>query len=369
MDTWATSSISPQLNSMAVTKEFAVDYERHQKLFPADLRPQAHEIIRTWAFYTIVKSLYHEDTIPWKNLMISGWCLDANRAKMSKSKGNVVTPRELIEQKGADIVRYWASNSKLGVDIAYSEDVFKIGHRLCTKLWNASKFVHIHLANVKGIPSTTINDINQGTVFESLDLWLITKLTRVIESSTKSFLEFEYSDARVAIEEFFWKDFCDNYLELIKGRIYNEESEHHKSRQSAIYTLYHSLKTLFKLFAPFMPHLVEQLNLDIFHDKDSIHRKGNWPKLEEFHQDNLATQEGENCIAILELVRKYKSTHNLSLKTQLNLVEYSGIELSTSSAVDLKNAANTNNIAYNQTLKGDDLLKSEDNRVFVKVVN
>ncbi len=367
MDTWATSSISPQLNSMAINQDFAVDYERHKKLFPADLRPQAHEIIRTWAFYTIVKAMYHENSIPWKNLMISGWCLDANRAKMSKSKGNVVTPRELIEQKGADIVRYWASNSKLGVDIAYSEEVFKIGHRLCTKLWNASKFVHIHLANVEGMPSTTKNDINQGIIFESLDLWLITKLTKVIDNATKSFMQFEYCDARTYIEEFFWKDFCDNYLELIKGRIYNEEPNQQKSRQSAIYTLHHTLKTLFKLFAPFMPHIVEQLHEDIFKATDSIHQKGNWPKLEEYHQDDQAGKEGENCIAILELVRKYKSTHNLSLKTQLNLVEYSGIELSGSSSVDLKNAANTNVITYSQTLSGDNLLISEDNKVSVKV--
>jgi len=140
MDTWATSSISPQLSSKGISGEISFDKQRHEKLFPADLRPQAHEIIRTWAFYTIVKSALHQNSIPWKNLMISGWCLAADKTKMSKSKGNVVTPTSLIEEKGSDIVRYWASTSHLGADTAYSEEVFKIGQKLITKFFNAAKF-------------------------------------------------------------------------------------------------------------------------------------------------------------------------------------------------------------------------------------
>ncbi|MDE3038536.1 MAG: class I tRNA ligase family protein, partial [Pseudomonadota bacterium] len=139
MDTWATSSISPQINAKSLAPN---------KLFPADLRPQAHEIIRTWAFYTIVKAHLHANTIPWKNLMISGWCLAADKTKMSKSKGNVVTPVALIEEKGSDAVRYWASTSRLGADTAFSEDLLKIGRKLVTKLWNASNFAALNLNHI-----------------------------------------------------------------------------------------------------------------------------------------------------------------------------------------------------------------------------
>jgi len=130
MDTWATSSISPQLSSKGISGNLMLDAARHKKLFPADLRPQAHEIIRTWAFYTLVKAHLHEDTIPWKNLIISGWCLAADKTKMSKSKGNVVTPVGLLQEHGTDAVRYWASTSRLGADTAFSEDLLKIGTQI-----------------------------------------------------------------------------------------------------------------------------------------------------------------------------------------------------------------------------------------------
>lgn len=350
MDTWATSSISPQLNSQAINKNLSIDIARHEKLYPADLRPQGHEIIRTWAFYTIAKSLFHANSIPWKNLMISGWCLDSSRMKMSKSKGNVVSPLNLVEEKGADVIRYWASNSRLGVDIAFSEEIFKIGHKLCNKLWNASKFAAIHFERITGAPSTVKVDIANGTIFQALDLWLLSKLTETIKAATKSFSDFEYCDARVAIEEFFWKDFCDNYLELVKGRVYNAEPENQSSRQSAIFTIHHSLKTLFKLFAPFLPHITEQLNNTIFGDEKSVHMKGSWPKINDFAKDAKALLDGANALSVLELVRKYKSVNNLSLKVELELVEYAGEEISTSMCIDLKNAANAKNLRHNAKL-------------------
>ena len=144
MDTWATSSVSPQLSTHGISDDFTVNKERHDKLFPMDLRPQAHEIIRTWAFYTILKAHLHQNTLPWKNIMVSGWCLAEDQSKMSKSKGNVLVPEKLLEQYGSDVIRYWSANSKLGADTAYSEDVMKNGKRLVNKLWNAAKFVSIH---------------------------------------------------------------------------------------------------------------------------------------------------------------------------------------------------------------------------------
>lgn len=361
MDTWATSSISPQLNSWSVSDEFSIDAQRHSKLYPADLRPQAHEIIRTWAFYTIVKSMLHEDVAPWKNLIISGWCLAADKTKMSKSKGNIVTPTDLIISKGADVVRYWASTSKLGVDIAYSEEIFKIGGKLLTKLWNASKFVSIHLNAIHGQISTPSEDVKNGIIFESLDLWILSRLKNTVEKATHCFKEYEYSDARVAVEDFFWNDFCDNYLELMKVRIYNEDASNAKARQSAIYALSHCLKTLFKLFAPFMPHVTEELNHSLFGGQ-SIHIRGSWPNAEEHYFHEASNKVGLAVTRVLELVRKYKSVNNMSLKVPLEEVSYTGDDIDSSAINDLKNAANAKTIIRTANLSGE--LISSDNHEF-----
>ncbi|MDA0844245.1 MAG: DUF559 domain-containing protein, partial [Bacteroidetes bacterium] len=233
-----------------------LDAERHKKLFPADLRPQAHEIIRTWAFYTIVKAHLHEDTIPWKNLMISGWCLASDKTKMSKSKGNVVTPVDLIEEKGSDVVRFWASTSRLGADTAYSEDVLKIGKKLVTKLWNATKFAAIHLDKLTQKPSTAKADFEAGIINEPLDMWILTRLNKTIKKATQEFDKYEYCNARTAAEDFFWNDFCDNYLELVKTRVYGEaEGTSIEGRQSAVHTIYHCLDGILRLFAPIIPHI------------------------------------------------------------------------------------------------------------------
>ena len=135
MDTWATSSLTPQL-----TSHWSQNKERHQSVFPMDIRPQSHEIIRTWAFYTIVKAWIHEKSIPWKNVVISGWVLDPDRKKMSKSKGNVITPENLLDEYSSDAVRYWAAKARLGTDTAFDESIFTIGQKLTNKLFNASKF-------------------------------------------------------------------------------------------------------------------------------------------------------------------------------------------------------------------------------------
>ncbi|MFI4984208.1 MAG: valine--tRNA ligase [Rickettsiales bacterium] len=350
MDTWATSSISPQLNSRGISDEFFIDQKRHQNLFPADLRPQAHEIIRTWTFSTLVKSFYHSNSIPWKNIAISGWCLAADKTKMSKSKGNVVTPTELIIDRGADVVRYWASTSKLGVDIAYSEEMFKIGKKLVTKLWNASKFAALHLQHINGSPSTPAADANT-VITQSMDLWVLARLQRAVDKATKSFIAYDYADARVAAEDFFWNDFCDNYLEIIKGRIYNEAPENQAARQSAIYTVHHCLMALFRLFAPFVPHICEELNESIFGVDSSVCERGAWPKLAAQYYDEQAEIEGSNATKILELVRKFKSSNNISLKTPLEYVKFTGCSLTKSSLEDLRAATGAVTITAEDTLK------------------
>lgn len=324
MDTWATSSISPQINARGIGCEHDPDAKRHAQLFPADVRPQAHEIIRTWAFYTIVKAHLHEDTIPWKNLMISGWCLASDKTKMSKSKGNVVTPVELIQEKGSDAVRYWASTSRLGADTAFSEDVLKIGRKLVTKIWNASNFASMHLNKLAAAPTTAAKDIASGVITEPLDIWLLQRLHETVAKATAEFARYEYCDARVAVEDFFWNDFCDNYLELVKERAYNETGKNIRGQQSALATLHHALSGVLRLFAPFVPHVTEEIYSHIFDDAfdatGSVHARGNWPLAADYPTPAVEKDAGIAVMSILEAIRKSKSERNVSLKAPLGNV-------------------------------------------------
>lgn len=376
MDTWATSSVSPQLSSKAINKEFAVDYERHQKLFPADLRPQAHEIIRTWAFYTVVKAHLHENTIPWKNLMISGWCLASDKTKMSKSKGNVVTPVDLIEEKGADVVRYWSSTSRLGTDTAFSEDVLKIGRKLVNKIWNASQFAAIQLKNLKAKPQTAIKDVEDGIICEALDLWILTRLKRTIEKATREFEIFEYCNARVAVEDFFWNDFCDNYLELVKNRSYNEKGDDEIGQRSAVHTVYHCLEAILKLFAPITPHVTEELYSHIFPEKHeakgSIHARGMWPNSADYPMDEAAEQSGIAARNILDVIRKMKAENNVSVKWPIDNLTIGSGEMAGKREVvekvfhDLANVANAKNIEWLETMQESGALKTADDSYIIK---
>ena len=303
MDTWATSSISPQINAHSLAPN---------KLFPADIRPQAHEIIRTWAFYTIAKAHLHADTIPWKHVMISGWCLAADKTKMSKSKGNVVTPVALIEDKGADAVRYWASTSRLGADTAFSEDLLKIGKKLVGKIWNASNFIsQLPKPETPGTAAT-----------EMLDLWILSRLGRAVTKATEAFETFEYADARVAIEDFFWNDFCDNYLELVKARAYgNAIFSGTAGQQSASYTLELCLDVVLRLFAPFVPHVTEDIYTHLFPARGSIHARGTWPDAALLANNDDAERAGVAALEVLEAVRKAKSEAGVSIKTPVELIE------------------------------------------------
>lgn len=376
MDTWATSSISPQLSSHGISSEICFDESRHQKLFPADLRPQAHEIIRTWAFYTIVKAMLHENSVPWKNLMISGWCLAADKTKMSKSKGNVVTPTALIEERGSDIVRYWASTSHLGSDTAYSEEVFKIGQKLITKLFNAAKFCSMNFdatPSLRNLPTmlanATTSPLNKGeapqySITEAADLWILSKLYLTAKRATEEFEKFEYARAREVIEEFFWKDFCDNYLEICKVRSYGISAEKlvgldlndvsrkeiEAKQQSAIATLKICLNTILKLFAPFVPHICDEIFAVVFVEEfektGSINARGNWPKLSEKLFDQKFYAIGEAALAVIFEVRKFKSEQNISMKTVVQKIIVSSEKDLSEIAEDLKNVCNAEGLEF-----------------------
>ncbi len=309
LDTWATSSLTPQIATQWVN-----DKERHAKLFPMDIRPQSHEIIRTWAFYTILKAYTHEGEIPWRNVVISGWILDPDRKKMSKSQGNVVTPEPLLDQYGADSVRYWAGRARLGVDTAYDEQVFKVGRKLCTKLFNASKFV---LGRFEGIDPALLGP---EKIVADTDRAMIAELRPMVERATTAFEQFDYAQALSLTEDFFWRTFCDNYLELVKTRTYEETLSEGRLSAAACLRLVH--RALLRMFAPFLPFMSEEIWHWCYSDDagmhDSIHRSP-WPTLEELTavapppHPALFTDVFEG----IDNARKMKSQANLSMKADM----------------------------------------------------
>ncbi len=264
-DTWFTSSLSPQIGS-----HWEFDRERHRRLFPGDMRPQSHEIIRTWAFYTIAKALLHEDRIPWKHVVISGWVLDPDRKKMSKSVGNVVTPKPWIEKYGADACRYWAGSARLGTDTAFDEKVIKVGKRLVTKLFNAGKFVLAQGGDLHPITS-------------ELDRAFMGELRALVERATAAYAELEFGRALQETETFFWTRFTDTYLELAKGRARGDGSSP-EQQGSALASLRGGLSVLLRLFAPTLPYISEEVWSWCFAAETghpSIHRAP-WPGAADF---------------------------------------------------------------------------------------
>lgn len=319
MDTWATSSMTPQIVS-----HWGENDERHFKLFPMDIRPQSHEIIRTWAFYTILKAWMHFDEIPWKNILISGWILDPDRKKMSKSKGNVVTPHNLLAQYSSDAVRYWASRARLGVDTAFDEKVFKSGQKLSTKIFNASRFVLMQIASYLDSHSE-MPDVS--AISEELDRAFISRIKNMIEKGSESFETFDYATVLQIVESNFWF-FCDNYLELVKGRIYSSDNE--ESRASAIATLSYSLSVFLRMFSPFMPYITEEVWSWFFAENQgqpSIH-KSSWPTIKEIQTVKAPNDFGvlNTVIEVVEAIRSEKSSQQKTLKWPVQTLEIIGKE-------------------------------------------
>ena len=350
MDTWATSSVSPNLNSWGISDKYYLDPAKHKQLFPADLRPQGHEIIRTWAYYTMLKSYLHENCLPWKNIMISGWCLAKDKSKMSKSKGNIVDPMKLLDIYGADVVRYWASTSRLGTDTAYCEEVLKNGKRIINKLWNSAKFVSMHITDIKS-PDAIEELIQSKEIFYQTDLWILSKLQSTIDNVTTSLENYEYALGREYLEQFFWNAFCDNYVEIIKSRIYDRNNLNPQGKKSAQYTLYYVLHILLKAFAPYIPHITEEIYGTLYSDS-SVHEKGNWPQIKIAISAEDITQV-EKALLILDHVRKVKAQHNLSIKAEIELMEYrfaDNVILNHNMIEDLQHVTNTLNILHNNSL-------------------
>ena len=271
MDTWATSSLTPQIAGHA-----GEDEELFAKSFPMDLRPQAHEIIRTWLFTTILRSHLDYDELPWRNAAISGWVLDPDRKKMSKSVGNVVTPIGLLEEHGADAVRYWAASGRPGTDTAFDAQQMRVGRRLAVKLLNASKFALADLPSAGDRSGAHSLDGWVGQLTNPLDRAMIARLAAVVRDATASFEAYDYARALQHTEELFWW-FCDFYLELVKGRRYDSAGDP-GGAASVSRALRLSLSVFQRLFAPFLPFVCEEVWS--WWQAGSIHRAP-WPEVAE----------------------------------------------------------------------------------------
>jgi valyl-tRNA synthetase len=305
MDTWATSSLTPQ-----IVCGWPDDQDLFARTFPMDLRPQAHDIIRTWLFDTVHRSLLEHDSLPWKNAAISGWILDPDRKKMSKSKGNVVTPMSLLEEHGSDGARYWAASGRPGADTAFDTNQMRVGRRLAIKLLNASKFA---LAS----PDP------QGPITAAVDCALLRRLATLVDEATRDFEGYDYARVLQRTEEFFWR-FCDDYLELVKGRRYGEQGA--DAAASANSALAAALSVLLRLFAPFLPFVTEEVWS--WWRPGSIHRAA-WPTRAEVEALMPVRSEAERqsdqhtydwAIDVLSEIRRQRSEAKQPLRVPITRV-------------------------------------------------
>jgi Valyl-tRNA synthetase len=278
------------------------------------MRTQAHEIIRTWAFYTIVRSLFHMNRLPWKDIMICGFVLAKKGEKISKSKNNASSsPKELIERHSADALRYWAASAKLGTDTMFSEDELKTSKRFLTKLWNAASFCIMQLHDYDGIRPEKILPVDQ---------WIIEKAKTVQFEASSALQQYETGVAKHEIDDFFWNDFCDNYLEIVKDRLYKPEIHGNAERLSAQYALYNVLLEILKLYAIYVPYITEEIYQHYFiafEKTPSVHLL-QWELKSNIKNEALLCF-GENIKKVISEVRKYKSERNLSLKESIKLIK------------------------------------------------
>ncbi len=304
-DTWATSSLTPLINADWDWDSESEEYMMQRPgLYPMNLRPQGHDIISFWLFHTVVKCLEHTGEVPFEDVMINGMVLDENREKMSKSKGNVVLPQEVLEEYPVDAARYWSAGSRVGDDLPFNEGDLEAGEKLLRKLWNASKLVD-RLA-----PRDP--DVREEEL-EEIDRWMLAKLDETIEYVTEKMENYEFSKARDRLRHVFWETFCDNYLEISKQRLEGEDI------RSAEHALRRSHRAFLKMFAPFLSHITEEIWHEIY-GEGSIHTSS-WPEKEGVRAD---LEKGEQAMDVISALRKYKSKRQMPLNKTLRKVQIYG---------------------------------------------
>lgn len=316
MDTWNTSSLTPYIVYDLCERHeqgFTFQDGASKKYLPMSMRPQAHDIIRTWAYDTIVKAWMHDKEIPWKSIVISGHLLSEAGGKISKSKGGAdTTPEGLLARYPADAIRFWTASGALGLDVAFSESQMQIGQKLITKLWNAFKFVKEHLATCN--PEVVPNDLG------AMNEWLLDRATQTFNQYQGYFEKNEFSLALDTIEKLFWKDFCDNYLEIIKDQLFNPDRYTLEAVCATQWTLHHVGMRILQMYAPFMPHITETLYQQIYRDhlnSISIHQT-RYANIQVPFTFKRSLPIAIAMLSIIDQVRKLKTERQLSLKTTLN---------------------------------------------------
>jgi valyl-tRNA synthetase len=359
LDTWATSSMTPQI----VTR-WLEDQSLFKTLFPMTLRPQAHEIIRTWTFYTIVKAHFHFEKLPWEEVLISGWGIAGEgMGKISKSRGGgPMPPMEMLEKYSADAVRYWAASTSTGKDAVINEEKVETGQKLVTKIWNLARFSERFLEGP--VPSPSWKDLTAA------DRWILSALQDLIGRVTDSMEHYDYSFAKSETEKFLWV-FADNYLEMAKGRLYSEDAA---LKGAAQFTLGRVLLTLMKLFAPFLPHITEKIYQNLFLELDmnqSIHGS-TWPIRDDDYFEAGYFELGSLLTEIASAVRRFKSDQALSLGTPLEwlVLDLSDEDLKArlrAAVPDLKSVTRAEKVQLGPVQEGLTVLPLEDERLKIAV--
>jgi len=317
LDTWMDSSITP----LAI-----IGWPEKIREYPVHLRPQGHDIIRTWAFYTILRSILLVDQIPWNEIVINGMVLGEDGRKMSKSLGNIIEPEDVIEKYGADCLRQWAASGVVGSDLAFAWKEVIAASRFQQKFWSVLRFSLPHLKDYK--PNE--EDIKY---LRDTDRWILSKLNRLIKKVDKFMEEYRFSDALKAIRSFAWYEYADNYIELVKNRLYSGNNEEKRSAKFVLYTV---MDSLIRLLAPFTPFLAEEC-WSVFKGGKSVHLQP-YPCFKEEFIDNNAERKGELIKKIVEAVRRYKHKKGLALNAPLRK-----IEIYTDADIDLRDICGATN--------------------------
>ncbi|MFA7319797.1 MAG: valine--tRNA ligase [Parcubacteria group bacterium] len=349
LDTWMTSSSTSLINGRWQEKDSRMDH-----IYPMSLRVQAFEIIRTWMFYSIVKSHFHTDSLPWSSVMISGWGLDKSGKKMSKSVGNVVGINEMTDRYSADAVRWWSTNASLGQNLRFAEDDLKAGKKLTNKLWNVAKFCQ-----------PFIKGEEEGVLVSFSDQWIMAELQETIRDCTKALDAYDFNKARIHLDRFFWQKFCDTYLELCKDRSWNPERYSANEIDSMQFTITYALRAILKLFAPFIPFVTEEIYSLLFDSNQSIHQQ-RWPQAEPRFQDERFTEIGDELIEIINRIRHFKTNFTSSFRAEISrLVIQTTNEIFIQAAHDLKVLVNAHELGVNEECLNGELYETKSCKIIL----